>query len=370
MLTRKKGVESSNCEKCRFSGWSGQMKRRLSYGRGQIAVVFVLVMATLLGVISLCTDVGVLYYDSIQLQKSADAAALAGAGYFGPNIPPTPNCSWSAGSSSAQDAACDYVMKNGIAKRYIVNINSPALGVASVPFGAQSVQVQLKRTDVPVFFGRLLGLNNLVAIGNATAIGPMPIHTLTRGLFPIGVQYPATMSYNTTITLSEQSSGTFGPGNWGWLNMPQCNPVGSAAPPVAHNGGVQNLAQNVTYGSTCSYSVGGTINPETGATGNSKPASTALNNRIGNGDAPPLDPNQIDLSDSQLVIVPLVDWNAPHGQSTTVEIKGFAAFWLTSLTGQGAAIKVTGQFVKVVDSYGIGGSGTSWGAYSAPILVQ
>ena len=346
------------------------MKQRFGYAKGQIAVLFTLIMATLLGVISLCSDVGVLYYDSIQLQKSADAAALAGAGYFGPNIPPMPNCNWSAGSSSAQDAACDYVMNNGIAKRYIVNINSPAVGVATVPAGAQSVQVQLKRTDVPVFFGRLIGLTNLVATGNATAIGPMPIQTLTRGLFPIGVQYPATMSYGTSYTLSEKSSGQFGPGNWGWLNLPQCSPVGSAPPMVYHGGGVPNLTANITNGSTCAYSIGDTITPETGAKGNSTQPANAVDARIGSGGPPPSDSNQISISDPQLVIVPMVDWNSNNGQSTTVPVKGFAAFWLTSLTGQGASITLTGQFVKVLDTYGIGGAGTSWGAYSAPILVQ
>jgi hypothetical protein len=97
-------------------------------------------VATLLGVMGLASDVGVLY---------------------------------------------DYVVNNGIGQGYIANINSPATGVASVPAGAQSVQVQLKRTDIPVFFSRMVGLSNLAAIGNATAIGPMPITTLTRGLFPV-----------------------------------------------------------------------------------------------------------------------------------------------------------------------------------------
>jgi uncharacterized membrane protein len=106
-------------------------------------VLFSLVIATLIGVMALASDVGVLYYNSLRLQKAADAAALAGAGYFGPNNPPTPSCSWSAGSSSAQNAACDYVVSNGIAKSYITNINSPASGVSAVPVGAQSVQVQL-----------------------------------------------------------------------------------------------------------------------------------------------------------------------------------------------------------------------------------
>jgi Putative Flp pilus-assembly TadE/G-like len=343
------------------------MSSRRMPNRGQIAIVFTLVIASLIGVMALGSDVGVLYYNSIQLQKAADAAALAGAGYFGPNNPPTPTCSW---GSNAQNAACDYVVSNGIAKGYITDINSPATGVASVPAGAQSVQVKLKRTDIPVFFGRLIGLSNLAAIGNATAIGPMPIQTLTRGLFPVGVQYPATMSYGTNYTLSEKSSGQFGPGNWGWLNFPQCSPIGSTPPAVSHGGGVPNLTANVTNGSTCAYSVGSTITPETGAKGNSTQPANAINARIGSGNPPPTDPNQISISDPQLVIVPLVDWNNNNGQSSTVQVKGFAAFWLMSLTGQGAAITLTGQFVKAVDNYGIGGTGTSWGAFSAPVLVQ
>ena len=261
------------------------MKLRFRNRKGQVAILMTLAVATLLGVMSLASDVGVLYYSSIQLQKAADAAALAGAGYFGVNSPPTPSCNW--GATDAQNGACDYVLNNGIAKGYITNINSPATDVASVPVGAQSVQVQLKRSDIPVFFGRLIGLSNLAAIGSATAIGPLPITTLTRGLFPIGVQFPASMSYDTTMTLSEKSSGQFGPGNWGWLNLPQCTPVGSAPPASYHGGGVPNLTQNITYGSTCSYSIGDTITPETGAKGNSTQPANAIDSLIGSGGNPP-----------------------------------------------------------------------------------
>ena len=85
---------------------------------------------------------------------------------------------------------------------------------------------------------------------------------------------------------------------------------------------------------------------------------------------PPVDKNQIAIGDSQLVVVPLVDWNSNNGQSTTVPVKGFAAVWMTALSGSGASIVLTGQFVKLVDQYGMGGSSTDWGTYSAPILVQ
>jgi Putative Flp pilus-assembly TadE/G-like len=64
------------------------MKLRFRNRKGQVAILMTFAVATLLGVMGLVSDVGVLYYSSIQLQKAADAAALAGANYFGPNHPP------------------------------------------------------------------------------------------------------------------------------------------------------------------------------------------------------------------------------------------------------------------------------------------
>ncbi len=165
------------------------------------------------------------------------------------------------------------------------------------------------------------------------------------------------------------------PGNWKWLDFPQCSPVGSNAPASYNGGGVPNLVQNISYGSTCAYSVGGAVNPQTGANANSINTATAISNLIGvppniAGPSAPASPNQISMSDRQLVIVPLVDWNAAKGASVAIPIMGFAAVWITQLQGQGANITLTGQFVQVVDQYGRGGASTSWGAYGAPFLVQ
>ena len=52
------------------------------FREGQMAVVMTLVIATLVGVMSLCADVGIMYYNWVQLQKGADAAAMAGASYL------------------------------------------------------------------------------------------------------------------------------------------------------------------------------------------------------------------------------------------------------------------------------------------------
>jgi hypothetical protein len=58
------------------------------FRRGQIAVALMLVMIPLLGVIGLGTDLGLLFFHWGIVQKAADAAVLAGAGYL-PNHPST-----------------------------------------------------------------------------------------------------------------------------------------------------------------------------------------------------------------------------------------------------------------------------------------
>ena len=189
----------------------------------------------------------------------------------------------------------------------------------------------------------------------------------------MGIQSPAALTYGAPMILS-QNTGVMAPGNWRWLDFPQCSPAGSNAPATYNGGGAPNLVQNITNGSTCQYSVGGTVNPQTGANANSSLIATAISNLIGVpsgvvGSLAPSDPNQIKIGDRQLVMVPMVDWNAATG-ANAIPIKGFAAVWITELTGQGANITLFGQFVKVVDQYAQGGASTDWGAYGAPFLVQ
>jgi Flp pilus assembly protein TadG len=81
----------------------GKLRRRLPmYRRGQMMVVFALSAVALVGVMSLGADVGVLYYNWVQLQKAADAAALAGASYL-PND-----------TTTATSTAQAYATNNGV----------------------------------------------------------------------------------------------------------------------------------------------------------------------------------------------------------------------------------------------------------------
>jgi Flp pilus assembly protein TadG len=77
--------------------------------RGQMAVVMMLVMIPLLGLIGLGSDIGLLYFHWGIVQKAADAAVLAGAGYL-PNHP-----------STAKTTASGYATQNGLRTGEIVS---------------------------------------------------------------------------------------------------------------------------------------------------------------------------------------------------------------------------------------------------------
>ena len=79
------------------------------FSRGQMAVVLALGSVTLVGAMALGTDIGVLYYNWVQLQKAADAAALAGANYL-PND-----------ANTATSTAKAYLTNNGTTNADVVS---------------------------------------------------------------------------------------------------------------------------------------------------------------------------------------------------------------------------------------------------------
>ena len=95
--------------------------KRGKFRKGQIAVLMTLVIATLVGVMSLGADVGVMYYNWVQLQKGADAAAVAGASYLNEGAAGVTlaaadvNANCTGQSDDAKKAACTYAINNGLA---------------------------------------------------------------------------------------------------------------------------------------------------------------------------------------------------------------------------------------------------------------
>jgi Flp pilus assembly protein TadG len=113
--------------------------------RGQGLVLAALAMVVVMGFAALAIDAGMFLHERRELQKTADAAALAAAGELS-----GPDC----GSCAATQAAMDYIERNGIDPSdpdTTVQITTPYEGDSG------SVEVTISR-DVDFLFGPVVGI--------------------------------------------------------------------------------------------------------------------------------------------------------------------------------------------------------------------
>src|ERR1700730_9393421 len=249
----------------RASGRSGEGAMKLiKFRKGQMAIVMTLAIATLLGVMALGLDGGVIYYNWNQLQKGADAAALAGANYLAENLTgesiasttgfnPDTNCKTTYAGDDAKIAACTYAVNNYLAT------DPSSLGMTEVAASAApntpNIRVVATRSGLPYMFGRVIGLTTYNVVASATATQGNT--GATNGLFPMGVQCAAPC---TTINLNPGSPTTFGAkfsptgaasGNWQWL--------------ASGGSGANGVGAAITSGMPGIYSIGGSITTKPGS---------------------------------------------------------------------------------------------------------
>src|SRR5882757_11352520 len=127
---------------------------------GQISVIYALIAAVLVGAIALGSDVAVMYMDWQQTQKTADAAAIAGANYLaGYTFTGTPATGCDGQPDAATKAACTYAVNNGLAAGN-VTLTEPT---------TTTIQVVAHQDTQPYFFGKVLGLSTYAVSATAAA---------------------------------------------------------------------------------------------------------------------------------------------------------------------------------------------------------
>jgi len=99
------------------------------------------------------------------------------------------------------------------------------------------------------------------------------------------------LNYGSTFSMTDN----YGPGNWGWLNIP---PGWSGAQGPQTGAGASQLNTNISNGCTCDMKVGDVVATKTGE--NWGPISAAVNGLITAGSLP----GSITGKESQLVTVP------------------------------------------------------------------
>jgi Flp pilus assembly protein TadG len=294
---------------------------------GQTLPLLVLFMFSLIGVAVLVVDVGGWHVQKQQVQAAADAAALAGAS----QLP----AAW----SYAQSAAVGEYGKNGKSGDADTVTNTTDLAPND------SVTVTASRVT-PGYFTRIFGFSGItVRAGAQATIESVVGYKSTGNVMPWGIMrgsYTVGSSYSMKIANDGSSQS-------GALDVP----YESGCSGSSGSNDYRQLINGTTL--ACPLSVGQTLSLQSGSIPG--PTQQGITDRIGsfkpadqivtvgpNGTATVIDPNS-----PQLVLIPIIEnqdgstnWT---GGSMKVRIVGFAWFVITSVTGNGQRVTVTGEFV-------------------------
>ena len=157
--------------------------------KGAVIVMVAVLLVVLLGCVALAVDIGYLYIARTELQRTADAAALAGAMALGRSSSDSPSGDYYQSSEDVYIEAEQYASLNAaVGQSVVLNRNSDiAIGYLQFPHDlndalqtvaldqANAVQVIARRTannggEVPLFFASIWGINSSGVSASATAI--------------------------------------------------------------------------------------------------------------------------------------------------------------------------------------------------------
>ncbi len=216
------------------------MRRERHYLRsprkGAVTVLAAILAAVLVGMVAFCVDIGYVLTAKEELQRSADASALATCWEFGQKL--AQGSSSADAASLARSAAVQYALLNGVTNHamivdpnasndaagdvvfgYIADFNQAAsplqMGTPSL-YNAARVTMHKNSSEngeVPFFFARLFGLTGQVLTATATA-GIVrdiqgfqaPSDGSNLGILPFALDE---QTWNTLINNS-------GPDQWKW----------------------------------------------------------------------------------------------------------------------------------------------------------
>jgi Flp pilus assembly protein TadG len=256
---------------------------RYARRRGNIVLMTALLMVAMIGFVALAVDVGYLNAMRTDLQRSADAAAIAGAwelmnrdGQTGTETPS--NLTTAATSKAGQFAGLNKVgneapglASDDVTVGYMANPANPGDPLVATPTGSlpNAVQVRVQRTttqngQISLFFARVLGHDQQSMTAQATAAlvstfsgfqAPSDGSTLNILPFALDEQTWNTLTTNGTDNWTyDASSKTVGLGGDG-IREVNLYPQGTGAPGNrgtvdigSSNNSTADIARQIVYG--------------------------------------------------------------------------------------------------------------------------
>jgi Flp pilus assembly protein TadG len=214
---------------------------------GAVVIIAALGMVVLLGFMALATDIGHLVSVKSELQKAADAGALAGARALCPASGPPLPVNWSNGVSAATQTVLENQADGSLLTNPTVQAgywNLSWAWDASLPLKSQgsspgfldvpAVKVTINKADgvnggpVRMIFGQVLGVNSTPTSAEAVAVLSSLLAVPAGGLLPLAIKDSTVNNYNwsTHPSVRIQDPHQEGDAGW-WTTFLQANPSNS-----------------------------------------------------------------------------------------------------------------------------------------------
>lgn len=287
-------------------------------------------MTVILGTVALVTDVGLAVIEKNKLKNTADAAALAGA----IELPQYPD--------RAIEIALSFVEKNGFSR-----------DIAQVAITDENHGIQLiLENNMDFIFAKVLGFTSTeLNVTSKALLGT--VTEVYEGIRPFCVEQQQ-FSYGQQVVLKENAGDGYH-GNYGAIAL------GGTGASVYEN--------NIKHGYTGRLSVGDFIETEPGnMAGPTLDGVDYIINGVEDiveGDYSTFDNYEPDSR--RLWTIPVVDSLTYDGRST-VEIVGFALFFLEDAVKQSGKAEVTGRFIELVTNGIISQGQTNYGLYGIKLV--
>jgi hypothetical protein len=297
------------------------LKKFISNESGSALVLVAISMTVLLGMVSLVTDVGLIYVSKARLVNAVDAAVLAGA----QELPEKPDL--------AVSVAENYAAVNGIEHLTVEVTNDH-----------KTLKVAGEKT-VNLLFARLLGFNTgTVGHQAAAQVGPI---AAAEGVVPLGIQEQELnfgVQYTLKVGAGESEEGWFGA--------------------LALGGpGASTYEDNLTFGYAETINLGDIFYIENGNMSN--PTKRAIDYRIQEcKHTPYCTVSNYQRDCPRLIKVPIIRLKS----GKKVEIVGFGVMLLDDVTGLGNECFVKGKFIQTILPGEISGEAKNFGVWGVKLI--
>jgi hypothetical protein len=299
-----------------------------------------------LWLVSLAVDMGKLMTTKTELQRAADAAALAGASAIdkenGGNI-----ITAQARIRAAAAAAANTALREK-SESVVIDPNNDI----DFPAGGHTIHVRVHRdagsgNPMTTIFARTLGITALDVKADAQA-KVIPLTKVCKGLVPfsaVGVPGDFSTACGSSYTLETDPHASNG-GNFQLLDFPDCND-GNCDDAPNGNGGAK-IKWFIENGYCCCVEIGTTF-VDTKPGGTVGPVRQGLTTRW-NADSdrrPNICYKDYIGNGSRVLPVPLVATFQDLNGRTNATITGFAAFFMLKKPSNGSKL-VEGQFIDYI----------------------